>query len=250
MALALGVISVAPANAIRLDFDKNVDETIQDYQEGYIIQGDEWAEWGIEIRAEVNNNRWSPNDRLTLYNTDPNKPNHKDPDLRTGAQWGTNPDKDDPNSHHGNILIIQENETTEDGRYKNPDDDADGGKITFDFLGANLKDGYIYEDLKIGLVDIDNSERSSVTVYYLDENDQEHSQTLTLKMKSEQVDYKDFGVTEISKGITPDSNGHRNNSLWEFDFTFLNQELDSLKSISKVEVDYKASGGCCLLRLR
>jgi hypothetical protein len=248
VALTLGVVGVAPANAIRLDFDKNVDETIEDYKEGYILRGDEWADWGIDISVDVNKNRSFQNnqntktlDRLTLYNTDPTKQNHRDTDLRTGAYWGTNPDKNDPNSHHGNVLIIQtDNQRYSDGRYK-PNDDASGGKITFNFLEAN--ENYIYENLKIGLLDIDNSEKSWVTVYYLDGEGQERSQKLTLEMEKEQLSYADAGVSLISNPETTILTGHNDNSLWEFNFDFLNQELDSLMSISRIDVEYKASGG-------
>ncbi|MDJ0554748.1 MAG: PEP-CTERM sorting domain-containing protein [Microcoleaceae cyanobacterium MO_207.B10] len=268
IALALGVVGVAPANAIRLDFDKNVDETIENYKEGYILRGDEWAEWGINISVDAKRNGFRDggdsrdSELLTLYNTDPFKEArevgqgtflkeaHLDDDLRTGAPWGTDA--------QGNVLIVQannkndkqkvvdengadagkkrvnRNEKTEDGRYKYVDDDARGAKITFDFLEAN--ENYIYENLKLGLLDIDNSEKSWVTVYYLDGEGQEQSQQLKLEIESEIPSYVDTGVSLLSRE-------EGDNSLWEFNFDFLNQELDSLMSISKIEVEYKASGG-------
>lgn len=279
IALALGVVGVAPANAIRLDFDKPTDETMSNYKEGYILRGDEWADWGIDISVDAKNGNASDEDLLTLYNTDINKKArgvgrvdgdkvflkeaHLDNDLRTGAPWGTDP--------QGNVLIVQavnksgeekvvdengvergkkaidRSKITNDGRYKYVDDDARGAKITFDFLEADEDYTYTYDNLKIGLLDIDNSESSWVTVYYLDGEGQEQSQQLKLKMESEQLSYADAGVSLISNPETTILTGHNNNSLWEFNFDFLNQELDSLMSISKIDVEYKASGGVAYL---
>ncbi|MGB3508554.1 MAG: PEP-CTERM sorting domain-containing protein [Microcoleaceae cyanobacterium] len=236
--LGLGVVGIAPANAIRIDFDSvnGTDGQINQLDEGYILKGDEWSDLGLNISVDTNKNgsgnkNVADDKRLTVYDTDMNK-SGKDNDLRTGAPWGTDP--------QGNILIIQETwegnnwQTDANGNYKTPDDDRQGGKITFDFLEADKQ--YIYENLKVGLVDIDGPESAMITVFYTDEEGNHQQSNKTLKSQGHNT----------NPDITLLSNNEGENSMWEFMFD-VEEEMKGLMSLDRLEIGYSGSGGVAYL---
>ncbi|MGB3192844.1 MAG: PEP-CTERM sorting domain-containing protein [Limnoraphis sp.] len=243
--LGLGIVGVAPVNAaqfvrenIKIDFGSTngTNGQINQLENGYILTGDEWADYGLDISVDTNKNgtgNKNVNDskRLTLYDT---TKNGRDNDLRTGTQWGTE-------AYGGNALIIQE--TWEDQNWKtnnagthylNPDDDAKGGTITFDFLSSDID--YIYEDLNIGLHDIDGPESAEITVYYTDNEGNQQQANESLKSANH----------ETNPYITLLSKNEGDNSLWNFHFDVENS-LKGLLSLDKIEVKYSGSGAVAYL---
>ena len=149
----------------------------------------------------------------------------------------------------------------------NPDDDArkekddDNNiipkKIVFDFLDGGTN--YIYEDFKIGLLDIDDNESATVTIHYRDGNGnvqiEEKSLDLNNNIPIGEADPNGIISTNLgnsdqgysfSDTATRLSTAKGNNSLWEFGFDF-SQELDDLISLEKVEVGYTGSGAVAYL---
>ncbi len=233
-------MGVTPANAaqfvrenIKIDFSSRINNQGQERNlgNGRIINGREWSNYGLDISVDTNkngsgNNNVDDSKRLTLYDT---TKNGRDPDLRTGNTWGTQ-------DYGGNALIIQETwegnnwQTNNNGkRYLNPDDDRKGGTITFDFLSADID--YIYEDLNIGLHDIDGAESAKITVFYTDDegNQQQSSESLWSTGHN------------TNDNITLLSNNIGDNSLWNFNFD-VESNLKGLLSLDKVEVEYSGSG--------
>ena len=109
----------------------------------------EWAEWGLEIQGRnYKTQEYDKKAPLLLYNTGQSG---ADPDLRTGALWGT-PDQ-------GNALIIQEYQGKIDTKnpfnasnynLQTPDDEAQGGHVWFKF---DKEVGF----QKFSLLDIDDN---------------------------------------------------------------------------------------------
>lgn len=244
--LGFGILGIAPANAaqfvrenIKIDFDtaNGTDGRINQLDNGYILQGDEWADYGLNISVETNKNGSGNRDvddsrRLTLYDT--TIAGGKDDDLETGDQWGTE-------AYGGNALIIQESwsgnrwRTNDAGtHYLNPDDDARGGTITFDFLSADID--WIYEDLNIGLHDIDGPESATINVFYTDNEGNQQQATESLKSANH----------DTNPNITLLSKNEGDNSLWNFHFD-VEDSLKGLLSLDKIEIDYSGSGAVAYL---
>ncbi|NEP15717.1 MAG: PEP-CTERM sorting domain-containing protein [Leptolyngbya sp. SIO4C1] len=132
----LGLLSGSAAQAkdYRVDFNEDAFGNRIKVGNGNVRDGagelidDEWADWGLNINGW--NNRTNSAAKLLLYDT---SRGGADNDLRTGANWGT--------ASQGKVLIIQEKsndhrkDTGADGGYNlhNPDDEARGGYINFDF---------------------------------------------------------------------------------------------------------------------
>ncbi|MEL7039547.1 MAG: PEP-CTERM sorting domain-containing protein [Cyanobacteria bacterium J06592_8] len=265
--LASGVMSAAPAKAGQftgrqvIDFSSKYrnNGTINNFGTGKIINGNEWSNQGLSISVDTNKNGTGDRDiddskRLTLYDT---TSSGRDNDLRTGSEWGTE-------EYGGKALIIQETwkstgsdvnnwVTNSNGKkYLNPDDDASGGTITFDFLRAD--DLYIYEDLNIGLLDIDGPESAKITVFYTDEegNQQQASELLNASDPDASSNVTLLSSRELWDEIdeynenNPNNKKHHNNSLWNFNFD-VDSNLKGLVSLDKVEVKYSGSGAVAYL---
>ncbi|MDY6899259.1 MAG: PEP-CTERM sorting domain-containing protein [Cyanobacteriota bacterium] len=259
--LASALMSAAPAKAAQLTGRQVIDFSGRnrsynnangvylegDYKHGSIITGDEWVEQGLKINVDTNrkDSDIPDSERLTLYNT--SKQNGKDPDLRTHKKSnGQRVDTWGIEEYRGNALIIQETYKENnhikrnDGRYTTPDDDAAGGTITFDFLSADVD--YIYEDLNIGLLDIDGPESAEITVYYKDRKGERRQVTESLWSEG----YRD------NDNITLLSNNIGDNSLWNFNFD-IDRVVDGTNlerrdwSLDKVEVKYTGSGAVAYL---
>ncbi|AFZ00113.1 hypothetical protein [Calothrix sp. PCC 6303] len=120
-----------------LDFEKKANgEKITNSTAGNSLGiGNQWQDWGVKISA---NSKDKPNssEPLVLFKSNSTSFTGGDNDLRTGTTWGT--------EEQGNVLIIQEDgwQTNASGKItgvKNaddPDDEANGGWITFDFFNA------------------------------------------------------------------------------------------------------------------
>jgi len=221
-------------------------------QEDYIVS-DQWlADFGVSISAfskpKYNKNTGeydlsrlgNPNKDLVLFNTDPNyyssnssarKSNDDfkssfDEDLLTGfdsltgkTYLAANGDRSNTPINLGNVLIIQEN-----NRYYNPDDNANGGLISFGFEDlVNLS--------SIDLLDVsdDFGRRGQQIVFAAyGEND-------------EKINTWMFDEEALANGTAEQlSQGTDDNSLYRFNF--------DTAGIKRLDVLYPGSGAIAALR--
>ncbi|MEO1402607.1 MAG: PEP-CTERM sorting domain-containing protein [Cyanobacteria bacterium J06635_1] len=153
----LGLLSgsAAEAASYKIDFNNDAAGNSIKVGDGNSSNGagelidDEWADWGVNVSGWNNRNGGSEA-KLLLFNTEDYTGG--DDDLRTGSSWGTTP--------QGNALIIQERSRN----FHNPDDEARGGYIDFDFDNEVNFEGF-------SLLDIDdNGGGISVQGYDADNN--------------------------------------------------------------------------------
>ncbi len=211
LTLAAATITSAEAGTIKrtIDFDMNPDNI--SLPAGTQLQGDEWSEWGVNM--SVNRKALTVFDSNCEGNSGPNKCSGGDPDLGT-AYLGDN--------HRGNVLIIQEkvgsNQIDSDGLYKNPDDDSNGGIISFDFTSAVTL--YNLEFLDYDLAEENKQEKLVLTAY--GEN-------------GEKID--DYEMRDFAQLLhKPNSNG--DNSIWKFDLG-----SEGLKDVWKLDVNFNGISG-------
>lgn len=211
-----------------IDFDSDIS-----YPAGTKIQGDEWSEWGIEVEAFKGSNKRY----LTIFDsncegkTGPNACSGNDDDLGTGQLGDDN---------RGNVLIIQKNnsrqDSNNDGLYDDPNDDAGGGTIRFDFSKGlqGLDRGFTIDNLEF--LDYDKGETRNklyLTAWDKDGNKIKHNETSN---RRDRFDIVDFG-TRIYDGLDDE----HNNSIWNFDF---DQLVDgALKDVGRLEVNYNNISG-------
>lgn len=225
-----GLISPAHAEVRVLDFDSDA--------QGNTLSGgtqvsDQWADWGLKI---VGKNYRTDENRapLLLYDT---SAAGADPDLRTGANWGT--------TNQGNALIIQE---YNNGSYNldTPDDEAKGGHVWFKF---DQEVGF----QQFSLLDIDdnfgdaagtqvrvvgrNADNDKVLDINIDDligrfaDTYSHSDHSLSQGKSLTHTYDDgFGVTITQVGSKRDDN-----SMYEFEF--------SETAVQKIKFQYSGVSG-------
>ena len=138
--LALTGLSIttiaAHADVITIDFNTGVNG--QPLTNGQIITGP-------EVSNLFNLSSSGKNSGLAIFNTDPNGPNaaSRDPDLLAGL---------------GNALILQENrydDISTPGFFDTPNDDGNGGTITFDFYEPTSL-------ISLALIDIDRGARTQL----------------------------------------------------------------------------------------
>ena len=160
--LAVASISPAQAATYNLDFDYLDLETRQNEitdSRGGIKKRlgirNQWKDsYGLKIRGYNQNETESK--PLLLFDSNPNTYTGGDSDLRSGNAWGT--------PEQGNILIIHEDGWgyNSEGKpnsvlnYNDPDDDASGGVIKFDFFNPGTSDGLVNFE-EFSLLDIDDN---------------------------------------------------------------------------------------------
>jgi hypothetical protein len=204
---------------IVIDFDE--------FAAGYYLRGDEWAEYGLSISVNSNRQRkdGSGDLPLRLYNSDCEKRPKRgsslpkceggDSDLATGAAYGTDP--------QGNVLIIQEDNSKRKNRNDlgDPDDDARGGTISFNFAKA-------VSLFSFGFLDFDDKDRGEGYLrVYTGKDDTEAAIT--------------FNLSDTSYLVNPDYEG--DNSLRIFQGFG-----DSL--FHRIEVEYPGSGAVTQLEFQ
>ncbi|NEQ99415.1 MAG: PEP-CTERM sorting domain-containing protein [Cyanothece sp. SIO2G6] len=201
----------------------------QDARGNDLIAGDgslidnEWAAWGLEITGD--SYRAGADDFLLLY--DSSKAG-KDNDLRTGTFTRKGVQYTSPSE--GNLLILHED--TSGNNLFQPDDEALGGTITFDFT-APLTNGSStynpsYRGVELGtirMVDIDNNPTlSGVSFEAFSGNTSLFSRTA-----------QELGGTSIFAGASAKGD----NSIWDFDLSALQEDETA---ITRLMVRYEGSG--------
>jgi hypothetical protein len=199
--------------------------------------GDQWEDWGVRIQANKKNNQ-NQSEPLLLFHSESNNYTGGDKDLRTGSPWGT--------EEQGNVLIIQEDgwRTNRNGdivgvkNANDPDDEANGGWITFDFFDAPVK---IEE---FSLLDIDDN-GGGIQVRLWDQDDNETTIDIDDLMGAHKAAYGSgtydgyqesvswqFGGSDVT--MTQDSSKRGDNSMFTFNMGYEN--------ISKLQFRYPGSG--------
>lgn len=143
----LAMLAAAPAQAAtyHLDFDDvYVDGIAQSNEVSNSKFGisDQWSDWGVTLSAT--NKQGTSDEPLLLFDSNPNSYTGGDWDLQSGEEWGT--------AIQDNVLIIHEDGFRNNGKvkaWKDPDDEAQGGIISFNF--AELVDLN-----SISLLDVDD----------------------------------------------------------------------------------------------
>ena len=214
LTLAAATMTSAEAGSFTkrvIDFDSGIT-----HPAGTMIQGDEWSQWGVEVNALRNGNQKN----LTIFDSNcaGSACSGGDDDLGTAYLGAQN---------RGNVLIIQENDTDNDGDglYDSPDDDRNGGTISFDFRAAlqGLDRGFTIDNLEF--IDYDLGEANDnlyLTAYDKDNN-------------TRQFDIADFGT----RLYNPNANG--DNSIWSFDFD--QSAAGALEDVWKLDVNYNGISG-------
>ena len=143
----LSTLTTAPTQAAtyHLDFDEiYVDGFAQGNEVSNSKFGisDQWSDWGVTLSAT--NKQGTSDEPLLLFDSNPNSYTGGDWDLQSGEEWGT--------AIQNNVLIIHEDGFRNNGKvkaWKDPDDEAQGGIISFNF--AELVDLN-----SISLLDVDD----------------------------------------------------------------------------------------------
>ncbi|MEA5618686.1 PEP-CTERM sorting domain-containing protein [Cronbergia sp. UHCC 0137] len=193
----------------------------------------QWAEWGVSISANRKNNP-SVSEPLLLFNSNPNSSTGGDSDLRTGSTWGT--------TVQNNVLIIQEdgwvqNKVGQEVRNANdPDDEAGGGSINFNFDSpVNFKE--------FSLLDMDDDQNSRgeyLDIFLWDKNNNKFEiDALSLvqgiqNLYPDAIDGYQQSYTQDGVTITQNSKVRGDNSLYTFNTSYID--------IARVEYRYPGSG--------
>lgn len=202
----LAFANPAEAASYNLDFDNDAAGNPLQTGTGELIN-DQWLDWGVSISAERNGS----SEPLVLFNSNcfEESCTGDDDDLATGEPFGTD--------QQGNVLIIQQN----NNNLKNPNDDRNGGTISFDFMngGVNLN--------SITLLDVDDDfGRNGVdsimfTAYFTDGT-------------TEEIDIFSLPTSGPDSIVTQLSDEPGDNSLYEFNL--------GLSDVMKFDVTYPGSG--------
>jgi hypothetical protein len=247
IANAAGFVTEVKEFKLDFDFDTNGNRITSSNAGNALGIGDQWQEWGVKISANVKD-RPNQSEPLLLFNSNPNTFTGGDNDLMTGrSQWGT--------TTQNNVLIIQE-----DGWRRNssgqivgvrnandPDDEANGGWITFDFFDSpvNFKE--------FSLLDMDDDQDSRgkyLEVFLWDKNGNEfkidalsllkghHNQYVAPTGKASDGYQKSYTANNVT--ITQDSKVRGDNSM----YTFRTNYVD----ITKVQYRYPGSGAIASLK--
>ena len=202
----LAFANPAEAASYNLDFDNDAAGNPLQTGTGELIN-DQWLDWGVSISAERNGS----SEPLVLFNSNcfEESCTGDDDDLATGEPFGTD--------QQGNVLIIQQN----NNNLKNPNDDRNGGTISFDFMngGVNLN--------SITLLDVDddfgrnNVDSIMFTAYFTDGT-------------TEEIDIFSLPTSGPDSIVTQLSDEPGDNSLYEFNL--------GLSDVMKFDVTYPGSG--------
>lgn len=208
--------------------------------------GDQWQEWGVNISASVKN-KPDQSEPLLLFNSNPKTSTGGDPDLMTGkSKWGT--------TTQNNVLIIQEDGWQKSKgkvvgvkNFKDPDDESNGGVITFDFFKnpVNFKE--------FSLLDMDDDQDSRgdyLEVFVWDKNNNQHTIDAWSLIKGHYnqyvaptgnaIDGYQQSYTLDNVTITQDSKVRGDNSMYTFTTSYVD--------ITKVEYRYPGSGAIAGLK--
>lgn len=231
-ALLPGLFSSAPAMTLTpgqdwyLDFETDASGNPLVAGTGEFID-DEWADWGLDL--SVDSYRRNADDILLLYDS---STTGKDNDLRTGSSIGS--------PAENNLLIIYED--TNRNTIFNPDDEALGGAITFDFSGPLVASNSAYSptyrgvDLgKIRLVDIDDNPTLEGVSFRAFSGDQLLFNKSAQELNSEGLAHEIFAGVNL-KG---------DNSVWDFDLGSFQRNADTSEiemAVTRLVVDYDGSG--------
>jgi len=174
---------------------------------------EQWSDWGVTLGAT--NKTGSRAEPLLLFNSNPESYTGGDRDLRSGDPWGT--------AVQHNVLIIQEDGFNRNGTVKNaqdPDDEARGGIISFDFQ-APVTLG------SIRLLDIDDfGDRGQYVTFSA--WDAEGNPVATTQFDQASLADPERVTNLSSQGITG------NNSLYDFALNYTN--------VARLEVLHPGSG--------
>ncbi len=208
----LAFANPAEAASYNLDFDNDAAGNPLQTGTGELIN-DQWLDWGVSISAERNGS----SEPLVLFNSNcfEESCTGDDDDLATGEPFGTD--------QQGNVLIIQQN----NNNLKNPNDDRNGGTISFDFMngGVNLN--------SITLLDVDDDfGRNGVdsimfTAYFTDGT-------------TEEIDIFSLPTSGPDSIVTQLSDEPGDNSLYEFNL--------GLSDVMKFDVTYPGSGAIASIK--
>ncbi len=273
---SLGLFSAsASAATYHLDFDSiTVDGVVQ---EGSTYVGshedtrsiseinidDEWAAWGVNISGTNygNNGQYGGGDdfdaTLRLYDTSTRRRADQDKDLRTGTDYGT--------QAHGNALIIQEAGKESD---YNPDDDANGGRISMDFTDENNA-AKLVDFQQFTLIDVEKDEHNNkginvfgyngqgqkildidvdalVSGFYNKYSGQYNADNLSKNNKTYDGVAYDPGIDPEPSfslgGVTLYQEGHQlgNNTVFRFE---IDEDYSDAQGLSKVTFEYADVSG-------
>jgi len=224
-----------------LDFETNAAGQSLVAGEGQTI-AQQWADWGLTLSAT--SARKGADDMLLLYDT---ATSGADNDLRTGEfnykgeSFSSSPEN--------NVLIIHEhihsgnvkNDQTLTSIY-NPDDEAKGGTITFDFsswLQPNTPaPSPTYRGVDLGtlrLVDIDDNPTLSGVRFRAFSGDNEVFSKSAEELRVMQL------ATSVFDGV----NNKGDNSIWDFHLGAFQREAGSEvlgTAVTKLLVEYDGSG--------
>ena len=157
--IGLLLLSAGFVNAQGKVMNFNTNANGEDIPAGTVIS-DQYSAWGISIQT-FNNHRKHPS-KAVIFNS--SNPSGGDVDLGTPNEQYQGPGRGEGGASNktalGNLLIIAENDkdANKDGLIDDPDDEATGGVITFQFDDLMNIQG-------ITLVDIDKNESSAVIRY-------------------------------------------------------------------------------------
>ncbi|MEM9452196.1 MAG: PEP-CTERM sorting domain-containing protein [Cyanobacteria bacterium P01_E01_bin.6] len=209
-----------------LDFEQDASGNSLSAGNGETIDN-EWADWGVNLSADSYRN--GADDMLLLYDS---SRRGEDNDLRTGHR--------NSSPSENNLLIIHEDKSG-NSIYR-PDDEANGGAITFDFSApltvGNAAYNSTYQGVDLGtirLVDIDDNPTLSGVSFKAFSGNQ------LLFSKTAQQLNDDGLASQIFAGV----NRHGDNSVWDFNLGSFQRASDTnaLESaVTRLVVDYSGSG--------
>ncbi|MEA5504891.1 hypothetical protein VB735_17605 [Halotia wernerae UHCC 0503] len=246
VANAAGFVTEIKEFDLNFDFDPNGKKITSPNAGNALGIGNQWQEWGVNISANVKNNP-NQSEPLLLFNSNPNTYTGGDNDLMTGkSQWGT--------TTQNNVLIIQE-----DGWQKtnaqvvgvknanDPDDEANGGWITFDFFDSPVN----FKEFSLLDMDDDQDSRGNYLEVFLWDKDGNQFMIDALSLveghynqyvglTSDAVNGYQKSYTSNNVTITQDSKVRGDNSMYTFRTSYVD--------ITKVQYRYPGSGAIAGLK--
>jgi hypothetical protein len=246
VANAAGFVTEIKEFDLNFDFDPNGNKITTSNAGNALGIGDQWQEWGVRISANVKNNP-SQSEPLLLFNSQPNTYTGGDNDLRTGtSQWGT--------TTQNNVLIIQEDGWQRSGgkivgvrNANDPDDEANGGWITFDFVDSPVN----FKEFSLLDMDDDQDSRGNYLEVFLWDKDGNEFKIDALSLikghynqyvapTGKAVNGYQQSYTSNDVTITQDSKVRGDNSMYTFRTTYVD--------ITKVQYRYPGSGAIAGLK--
>lgn len=246
MANAAGFVSEIKEFDLNFDFDPTGKQITSSNAGNPLGIGDQWQEWGVKISANVKNHP-NQSEPLLLFNSNPNTYTGNDNDLMTGkSQWGT--------TTQNNVLVIQQDGWQKSGgqivgvkNANNPNDEANGGWITFDFFHSPIN----FKEFSLLDMDDDQDSRGNYLKVFLWDKDGNQFKIDALSLvqghynqyvapTGKAADGYQQSYTSNHVTITQDSKVRGDNSMYTFSTNYVD--------ITKVQYRYPGSGAIAGLK--